>query len=442
MARRCNIFKILKFTLLLLLIMKGYVNGLIVVPAVNISTLRLYSEGDLPYAVAIVKREGDLLNLTCQLTGINRRSTFIWNFTPSQKHFQRITHFDDDSQSTMMSNFLKMNLRNIDSGVYVCSIPPLSTRKQVLIQPRTPGCARGGFTCGGLCVLAAFLCDGYKDCAQGEDEASSLCGETPPCRGPQSLNCTSGRCIPRAACCIDRRECRPHPCCKEHPKYIVGQNIFNMEYPAMFDNDNSLDLGFMSTSITIGVCGLVFVLAVVVVVGAFFRMHLKRAQAYVPPAPQVYQQPVCARHVLLNDRSDFNFDPSLEDVQPYRSIPLRDDINPRIYAQRPLSLQVGRFQLNLPGIARRAGQRPDTPNVVAFEMDTISRTYQGENGHSILLGNMDDVGNDIGLAPPTYEEAIATSGGPPPEYLSRDDLNGNSTLNDLPPEYEDTPTIS
>lgn len=129
--------------------------------------------------------------------------------------------------------------------------------------------------------------------------------------------------------------------------------------------------------------------------------------------------------------------------------------------QRPFTLQLGRFQLSIPKFGRRASseRRPDTPNVAEINIDDLDfyRINSNEtytlNGRTIrLLGaNFENypVLPDGSVRPPPYTEAMRYKlYGPPPEYLSRDGLNGNvSTENnvdeearnniEMPPNYDE-----
>lgn len=126
----------------------------------------------------------------------------------------------------------------------------------------------------------------------------------------------------------------------------------------------------------------------------------------------------------------------------YRRRTLRSDLDrvlDRINRPRPLTLQLGRFQLSIPRLGRRmsAERRPDTPNVAELNIDDLDfvrldsdETYT-LNGRTIrLLGanfeNYPVLNDDLTatVRPPPYTEAVRYKlYGPPPEYLSRDALN-------------------
>lgn len=130
----------------------------------------------------------------------------------------------------------------------------------------------------------------------------------------------------------------------------------------------------------------------------------------------------------------------------YRRRTLRSNLDrviDQINRPRPLTLQLGRFQLSIPRLGRRTSteRRPDTPNVAELNIDDLDfvRLNSNEtytlNGRTIrLLGaNFENypVLNDslsTGVRPPPYTEAMRYKlYGPPPEYLSRDALNTETT---------------
>lgn len=60
------------------------------------------------------------------------------------------------------------------------------------------------FQCsGGICINKRYTCDGFRDCKNGEDEFSNLCGKD-PCEN--KLRCQDKRCIPASWCCEPYRE--------------------------------------------------------------------------------------------------------------------------------------------------------------------------------------------------------------------------------------------
>lgn len=119
--------------------------------------------------------------------------------------------------------------------------------------------------------------------------------------------------------------------------------------------------------------------------------------------------------------------------------------------QRPLTLQLGRFQLSIPRFGRRTEQpRPDTPNVAEININDLEfvRLHSHEtytlNGRTIRLFGANFKNYPVlENRPPPYNEAMrCKTYGPPPEYLSREGIN-RQTENEarsnieMPPCYED-----
>ncbi|KAI8433481.1 hypothetical protein MSG28_015516 [Choristoneura fumiferana] len=183
----------------------------------------------------------------------------------------------------------------------MCSSPPFSVTKFVLVQNKgIVGCARGAFSCGPRCVLAPFVCDGRSDCEHGEDEAPPVCPAA-VCQRPEMLNCSSGRCIPAAACCAPLCPSQPG-CCSEHAQYNrKGEGYMEVEYPALYEDRHTPDdYGFIQSTIyTVTACALIFMIAVVLLVSALCKMHMKRA------ALRSYARAAAARHYTAHQLGRF-----------------------------------------------------------------------------------------------------------------------------------------
>ncbi|KOB71315.1 Uncharacterized protein OBRU01_13877, partial [Operophtera brumata] len=168
-------------------------------------TLVLYSPGDPEYTDVLVKRVHDNLTLVCELRGDAAPKSYV-------------PYTLEPAGPTTSSKLMKQDLVLSDSGQYLCSAPPFSVTKHILVQTKGPKqCARGAFWCGTRCVLAAYVCDGRRDCLYGEDEAPELCDYN-VCARSDKLNCSSGRCISSSACCRGSMPlCRQPACCDEFP---------------------------------------------------------------------------------------------------------------------------------------------------------------------------------------------------------------------------------
>ncbi|XP_045457799.1 uncharacterized protein LOC123668050 [Melitaea cinxia] len=181
--------------------------------------------------------------------------------------------------STTISKLEMSDLQLTDSGQYMCSSPPFSSKLYILVQTRGPKyCARGAFWCGARCVLPAYVCDGWNDCAGAEDEAPPFCPPR-PCARSDKLNCSSGRCISEAQCCRPGAAlCREPGCCSEH-RYSTLAGYVEVEFPPLFEDRHAPDdYGFIQSTIyTVTACALIFMIAVVLLVSALCKMHMKRA---------------------------------------------------------------------------------------------------------------------------------------------------------------------
>uniref|UniRef100_T1JA13 EGF-like domain-containing protein n=1 Tax=Strigamia maritima TaxID=126957 RepID=T1JA13_STRMM len=79
-------------------------------------------------------------------------------------------------------------------------------------------CPKGFFRCENqLCIMNIWVCDGVRDCQDGDDEADALCStSTPTSSSPFSVSakcgvddfrCASGHCIPKVLVCNDVTDC-------------------------------------------------------------------------------------------------------------------------------------------------------------------------------------------------------------------------------------------
>ncbi|KAJ2943289.1 hypothetical protein O0L34_g12095 [Tuta absoluta] len=244
--------------------------------------LALYSPGDPEYSDVIVRRVGDNLNLTCTLKGDLNPRIYWWNYGPSDNTTASDRPYKSDYAVTS-SSLIKEDLQLSDTGHYVCTAVDVkrshsahTATKYILVQNKS-NCAKGALWCG-HCVLGNYVCDGFNDCPHGEDEAPGLCLPH-VCSQPDKLNCTSGRCISEAACCRPPSSlCKQPACCDEHPRYSRLEG-WAEEYPPLFEDRHAPDeYGFIQSTIyTVTACALIFMIAVVLLVSAICKMHMKRA---------------------------------------------------------------------------------------------------------------------------------------------------------------------
>ncbi|CAK1592820.1 unnamed protein product [Parnassius mnemosyne] len=550
--------------------------------------LMLYSPGEPEYTDILVKRVLENLTLICELRGDSSPRVYVWNYVGNGTANERPFTVEPSGPSNS-SQLQRLGLRIGDSGHYMCSAPPFSVTKYVLVQPKgTKNCARGAFACESRCVLASYVCDGRRDCLRAEDEAPALCSPR-PCARDDKLNCSSGRCISDAACCrAGDPLCRQPDCCDEHPRFSRLEGYVEMEYPPLFEDRHAPDdYGFIQSTIyTVTACALIFMIAVVLLVSAICKMHMKRAalrgyahaeratahhytahyaqaarfppcyeasrlleQSREAPASPAREQQVSTymhgegaesgrsehseragaapadgcglarlsaifssryrqvptqccdvemtdvrssslnnsplrtrtqltdyrsptycdlAHMHLSEDNARELNYMATPVEFFRRRALRRNTLERVIdhinqAQRPLTLQLGRFQLSIPRFGRRSSTepRPDTPNVAEINIEDLDfvRLNSNEtytlNGRTIRLlgGNFENypVLPDTTVQPPPYTEAMRYKVfGPPPEYLSREGLNsdtnnGNNVNVDeearnnieMPPCYED-----
>ncbi|RVE52237.1 hypothetical protein evm_003156 [Chilo suppressalis] len=468
------------------------------------SSLYLYSPGSLDFTDVIVKRVGDNLTLICEMRGDTPPPAyFVWNYMAANDSLAAESPPYSLWSNGTISQLNRTSITEADSGRYFCAAPPHSQAKYVLVQPQGGRlCASTALRCGSRCVLATNVCDGRPDCLHAEDEDEELCGVR-PCDRPDRLNCSMGRCIPAGACCLT-----PHPLCRQHSCCAAHTNRgFDLEWiPPFEDRRAPDDYGFIQSTIyTVTACALIFMIAVVLLVSAICKMHMKRAalRHYARPdtryninlGVQRHRFPPCyeaadlleqAAHDPPSPLNDARCTEQLSSPSPthsecrntrlsalasvfssrYRQVPTQctevemvavsppappspinngaDGVNDR----HRLTLQLGRFHLSIPSFRR--DPRPDTPNVAEINIDDLdfvrlntNDTYT-LNGRTIRLlnGNFENI--PVLNNPPPYNEAMRYKlYGPPPEYLSSDRLNRNTSEErarsniELPPGYEE-----
>ncbi|XP_075988738.1 uncharacterized protein LOC142984795 [Anticarsia gemmatalis] len=242
--------------------------------------LVLFMPNEPEWTDVLVRRVGDNMTLVCELRGDASPRTYVWNFVADNETVHRpfkVYPTGPTVRSTLTRNFLQES----DSGQYMCSAPPFSVTKFILVQSKGPMyCGRGTFWCGARCMAPQYVCDGRADCEHAEDEAEHMCQQH-VCARPDKLNCTTGRCISEAACCRSPGPlCQQPSCCDEHPLLPrEAPGIVDVEYPPLFEDRHAPDdYGFIQSTIyTVTACALIFMLAVVLLVSAICKMHMKRA---------------------------------------------------------------------------------------------------------------------------------------------------------------------
>ncbi|XP_026734818.1 uncharacterized protein LOC113498865 isoform X2 [Trichoplusia ni] len=242
-------------------------------------SLVLYMPGEPEYTDVLVRRVHDNLTLVCELRGEATHRVYVWNYM-KENGTNDVMFQVEPKGPTTSSTLTKYDLQESDSGHYMCSAPPFSVTKYILVQTRGPKyCGRGAFWCGKRCMAPQYVCDGRRDCERAEDEAPAMC---PPhtCARNDKLNCSTGRCISESACCRTNSPlCQQPSCCDEHPRYSRLEGYVDVEYPPLFEDRHAGDdYGFIQSTIyTVTACALIFMIAVVLLVSAICKMHMKRA---------------------------------------------------------------------------------------------------------------------------------------------------------------------
>ncbi|KAF9407656.1 hypothetical protein HW555_012389 [Spodoptera exigua] len=458
--------------------------------------LALYSPGEPEYTDVVVRRVHDTLTLVCELRGDTSAAprVYVWNYMDDNSTSGDQILKGDPKGPAVNSTLIKFDLQESDSGQYMCSAPPFSVTKYILVQTRA----------------AQYVCDGRLDCQRGEDEAGHMC---PPlgCARSDKLNCSSGRCISESACCRSASALCPQPsCCDEHPRYSRLEGYVDVEYPPLFEDRHAGDdYGFIQSTIyTVTACALIFMIAVVLLCGTECPPPEPPAEPEAGPergsfglarlsaifSSRYRQVPTQSDVELTNVRStSLNNSPTRNrTLDNYRSPTFCDlnasefyftnpetgdfarDLNymarPVEFARRSsnttlervidqldrqrLTLQLGRFQLTIPRFGRRAetDRRPDTPNVAEINIDDLdfvrmtSHDTYTLNGRTIRLLGANFENYPVlpdGSRPPPYNEAMRCKFfGPPPEYLSREGLNSRvdeeaRTNVEMPPCYDE-----
>lgn len=189
----------------------------------------------------LVRRVNDNLTLVCELRGDSGKRRFVWNYVSENSTLDRPFKVEPSGPAAS-STLYRDQLQESDSGHYMCSAPPFSVTKYILVQSKGPKfCGRGTFWCGVRCMATQYVCDGRADCERGEDEAPPMCPQH-ICSRPDKLNCSTGRCISELACCRTNSPLCQHPsCCDEHPQNSRLEGYVDVEYPPLFEDRHAPD---------------------------------------------------------------------------------------------------------------------------------------------------------------------------------------------------------
>ncbi|XP_075219175.1 uncharacterized protein LOC142323442 isoform X2 [Lycorma delicatula] len=324
----------------------------------------------------VVRRVEETLNLTCKIITHNENYKFklIWHTPINSSNSKNRFVYDDKTNS---SNLVIQHLQENDSGDYKCEAVD---KEKILLQSvsvsvkSTKKCGDRFFTCPfGNCILHRFVCDGHRDCKNGEDEAEAYCGPY-PCNG--KLTC-EGRCIPMSWCCQPYNDLnctvkmRPS-CCQQ-----ISKSYLENDPGYVSDQQRFSDINFLQTTIyTVIGCALAFMLIVTILVIAICRVRMKRSllTSRYPPATSAIGAGFSCVPTSLRNR-----------LQPEEHIALYD-----------LDLYLNRS----PGLLL---------------------TYNINNGVQFVGRPVD---------PPPYCEVVASPPreGPPPPYVSREDLENEALL--------------
>lgn len=243
------------------------------------------------------KRVSDSLNLTCR---INWRPNAI---APHKFSISWITPFDEKrisgvERSSVGNNSLSLNIAHLlewHAGAYKCEAREimkgpggeiLRTEVKVFVLRN---CSQTMFECPSKpaspthCIFQRYVCDGKRDCANGEDESVHLanCDPVDPCK--DKLRCDDDRCIPHSWCCPtnSKADCNityPYKeCCRK-----MNQSLYPIEHlmPNLIgdtDPPSLSHMGFLQTTIfTVIGCAMAFMVIVTILVIAICRVHMKR----------------------------------------------------------------------------------------------------------------------------------------------------------------------
>ncbi|XP_012288690.1 uncharacterized protein LOC105704218 isoform X2 [Orussus abietinus] len=192
-----------------------------------------------------------------------------------------------------------------DAGDYRCMAVSVNSQKQqtlslnihLTVKHKIMYCDPRWFKChSSICIMPRFMCDGKRDCEDGEDESMAAgCGPD-PCVG--KIYCDE-RCIP------------PDWCCDQH-NCSANSQLARPEPPTIHPRFG--DMSFLQTTMfTIIGCAMAFMFIVTILMIAICRVQMKRAMnsRCSQPMNMTYSRPHHATplydlDVYLNRTMDIN----------------------------------------------------------------------------------------------------------------------------------------
>ncbi|XP_015586622.1 uncharacterized protein LOC107263673 isoform X2 [Cephus cinctus] len=227
----------------------------------------------------IFRRKNESLNMTCTAVYQNndKKDPPLFEYTVDwiiPAHIQNGNRLYSEArvergQAPNTAWLWFSDLTEKDAGDYKCMAvafnstiqKSLSTSIRLSVKPKYKQCGPLWFRCHNtICIMNRFVCDGKKDCDDGEDESQAAgCGKD-PCAG--KMFCY-GRCMP------------PEWCCDQHNCTATSQLAHPEPSP---DHPRFTDIGFLQITIyTVIGCAMAFMFIVTILVIAICRVQMKRA---------------------------------------------------------------------------------------------------------------------------------------------------------------------
>ncbi|KAK6621767.1 hypothetical protein RUM44_001574 [Polyplax serrata] len=334
----------------------------------------------------------ETLNLTCSF----KNETFLPNVKLSWIPPQKVSSSTNHVVTRFISNHLVLTIENLqenDSGDYKCvavhnGIPYFISENTVKISVKNKkkDCSDSMLQCSvGICIPKRYTCDGVIDCHNGEDESPTHCGPGNPC--DNKLMCPDNRCIPFSWCCELHRESncttKNKPMCCSHVEKLTRDVDNDLGY--QFDQQRFNDMGFLQTTVyTVIGCAMAFMFIVTIIVIAICRVHVRRT--LLSRCPTVNRNMTLGRgdNSQMNQLNGLSF----YDLDQY---------------------------FNRSGLSRN--------NLMSI--NPLLVTYNINNGVQFVGRPVD---------PPPYCEIVTSppKEGPPPPYVSHEDLTNEDKLVEEP----------